>query len=1000
MGKSKRVFFVMCVAALSSVFFLFGRLEADERPGHILKEGGKVSCEIVVSDEAGSVALFSGKELQKFLSMSLGSEIPLVKAPSGQKTALILGDSKQLRAAGVDLKKLPRDGFVIKSVGDSIFIAGRDSMDVVPEQKRVWNQLYERGTLFGTYEFLERFVGVRFYFPGELGTIVPKLDVLKIAQSDIFEKPDFEVRKVLLDGSGTGTVDWVPNGKDEKLLARFRLRLETKYIPNCHGLARLGYMERFKESHPEYFALLPDGSRYNDGSKPHPGQLCLSSGIRDEIYKDAEAYLTGKPASSRNIMTKYGVIWDPSGFQPGYFNIMPQDSFYKCTCEKCQSHFSKGPQATADFIWGMVIEVSEKLRENNVPGHLTMMAYTPYRMLPTMQIPDNVMVMVATGGPWQMEKGDCFNWELDLVKSWTEKMHGNKPWLWNYACKFAKLAIRNVPGSTPRSIGEYYKKMSPHIIGAFMESEAESEEIGNYMFTYLNHYVFGKVAWKNSTDVDALLKEHHRLMFGAAAPQMEQVFNAFEEKWLKITGKPIDTPLGPQSIALSDYDIWEKIYSEKEIARLEGLFNESLKIVAGDTESGARVKFIRERFIEPLKKQRQEYEKNQAVINDLRFRMKMLPAGAVIKIDGKLDDAEWKDAAQISLVPYAAQKSKKETGIRTTVKVLRDAENLYFAFDCEEPEMDKLVSSKRKPDNTEIWTDSSVEIFLNPSCDRNVYYQLLMNADGSLSDLSGTKEGGKADWKWNSGATAAAFKGATAWAVEVKIPLINLPGLDFEKEMPANFNRSRVLAKATAEHAALFTWSPFLRGGFNDIDNFGYMIFKDVKSANVIKNSSFTGTPVGRFFDGWYFVDKKDLKAFESWEIIAEPFTESGKCVKLARTSSETGSFNVTQYLPELKPDTEYLLSYSVKVDGMKLLPGSKSTGAGIKIRDDKNNWYPKSFYTSDMPWSRQGFQIKTGPETNKPPHKSSITLMIMDAACSVCFGDVKLVEITKDKKL
>jgi len=436
------------------------------------------------------------------------------------------------------------------------------------------------------------------------------------------------------------------------------------------------------------------------------------------------------------------------------------------------------------------------------------------------------------------------------------------------------------------------------------------------------------------------------------------------------------------------------------MAKLEGLFDESEKIVANDADAGKRVKFIRARFLAPLKMQRQEYEKNQVAINDLRFQVKELPAGGKITVDGKLDEAVWKDAARIALVPHTSEKSKQETGIKTTVKALRDAENLYFAFDCEEPEMDKLMSSKRKTDDNEIWKDSSVELFFNPSCDRNNYYQVLVNADGSVSDLAASKEGGVkgVDWAWNSGAVAAAFKGPASWTVEVAVPMKNLSGLNLEKDFPANFNRSRVVAKTSRDHATLFTWSPFLRAGFHDIDNFGYITFKDAKPLNVIKNSSFTGTLTGRFCDGWYLSDKKDLKACESWEIGADPFTESGKCAKLARTSTEKGALSATQYLPDLKPDTDYLLSFSLKIEGMSLLPGSKASGVVVNLWDDKNTWYPKSFYTSDMPWSRQGFQIKTGPDTNKPPHKSYLRLTIMDVACAAWFGDVKLTEVRKDK--
>lgn len=987
--------------------FLWGQFISAGIAGEIkLKADSQGNCEIVVTAEAGPVADFAAKELQAFMSQALGADVPVNRTVSGKKSAIIVGKSKELQEAGIDLSKIPRDAFVIKTYRGNILIAGRDSMKDKPEkamENGAWGLYYERGTLFGAYEFLEKFLGVRFYFPGELGTIVPKLAALSIPETDIFEKPDYTVRKFSWLGPDTGTVEWLPEVgqlKDFKWKNQmyYRWRMETEYLPCCHGSSRLTYLERFADNHPEYFALTGDGRRYKEKDMPHNGQLCLSSGIREELYKDAEAFLSGKDASARGIIhSKYNnkSFWDPSGFQPGYFDIMPQDSFYTCRCETCQKHYSKGEQATSDYVWGLVIEVANKLKKNKVPGCVNMMAYTPYRLVPTQEIPDNVRVMVAVSGPWYMDKGDAFKKELAIIDAWRDKMRGQKPWLWNYTCKFAKLAIADVPASTPKAIGEYYKAMSSHIFGAFMESNAVKPEFANYIHNYLNHYVFAKVAWKNSTDVDALLKEHYQKMYAAGAPQMEEAFNMFEKKWLEIVGKPIDTPLGPQSITLSDYDIWEKVYSEAELGKLKGLFDTAGKNTENDSDSLRRVQFMKEKFLAPLLKQREEYARNQEAINDLRFQIKEIPAGAKLNIDGKSDDPAWQAAAQISLVPHSSEKNKKEIGVKTTVKALRDSENLYFAFDCEEPMIDKILSSKRSSDDTEIWKDSSVEIFLNPTNDRNVYYQLMINPDGSLSDLAQNKKEDKygMNWKWNSGARVAAAKGAKNWTVEIAIPMKNIQGLDLNKDFPANFCRNRNLKTADTSHAVLFTWSPFLKIGFQDIDNFGYVTFKEPQSSNIIRNGSFNGEAKGNLLGGW--VLPANIASFEKYAVISDSFSESGKALLLERNSSEKGSFTATQYLPDLKPDTEYQLSYAVKIENLAL-GSNKHAGVVVNIWDDKNLWFPANYLVSEMAWSRQGFKFKTGPDANRPPHKSYITLRVMDASCKAYFSDVKLIQLAK----
>jgi hypothetical protein len=990
------------------IFMCLTCCAASSKPGHILKENGKIRCEVVVPAEAGTVTLFAGKEMCDFLSQSLGGNVPLLKVPSGNKTAIILGNSKYLKKAGIDVRKFPRDGFIIKSAGKNIIIAGRDDMKIKPEQTldSMHKAYYEKATLFGVYDFLERFAGVRFFFPGELGTVVPEHSELAIASDlNIFEKPDYSERKVSWCGRRTGPLNWLSNKNPrywykQKNLMYYRLKLETDSIPFCPGPTRYDYVKRFGKSHPEYFALRQDGRRYKEADMIHTGQLCLSSGIKNEIYEDAKAYFSGKKAVSRGIAWKnhfrYYNGW-PSAAHSEYFDLMPQDGFYKCKCKKCQAHFSKGRQATSDFVWQYVIDIANRLKKDGIKGYVTNMAYSPYNLVPTQRIPDNVLVKIATIGPWNFHKPSALKYELQLIAKWTEKMNGQSLCLWNYACKFG-LAIPDVPHCTPRAVGGYYQMLGNKIKGSYLETNAITPEVIRYSHGYLNNYIFAKVAWNNSADINALIKDHHQKMFGAAAEIMGKAFDEFEKNWLKITGSPVDTPVGPRSVPLSDYDIWEKVYSKKEMVQLKNFFDRAERLAANDELSLKRVKFIRNEFLVPLQKRRAQYLKNQKVINDLRFSVKSIGQGEKIVLDGRLDDKVWRKAAQITLVPYADEKKKKEF-VRTVVKALRDKNNIYLAFDCEEPEMDKMLSSRQKNDSKNIWRDSSVEIFLIPSANReDNYYQIVVNANASLADYCGKKSlgTGNLDIKWNSNAQVAVSKTKKSWSVELAIPIANLPGLDLQKDFPANFNRNRILSKTGTSYAKLYTWSPFLKRGFQDVDNFGYITFKDVKPLNILKNGSFTGKVEKNLFAGWIFPAK--LSENILWSVINDSFPTSGKCLKMTRKISGRGVFFARQYLPELLPNTRYLLQFSLKINNFNRCPGlAKYSGVVVNIWDDKNNWYPQKFYTSDMPWSRQGFEFKTGKNTNKHPHRSYINLMIRNAACSVYWADFKITELNKN---
>jgi hypothetical protein len=108
-------------------------------------------------------------------------------------TAVSVGDNAFSRKAGIDVAKLPRDAGVIKTADGRIYIAGRDDVRVDSVERRLTGgilaNMYERATLFAVYEFLERFAGVRFYFPGELGTVTPRKSVITVPACDILNAP-------------------------------------------------------------------------------------------------------------------------------------------------------------------------------------------------------------------------------------------------------------------------------------------------------------------------------------------------------------------------------------------------------------------------------------------------------------------------------------------------------------------------------------------------------------------------------------------------------------------------------------------------------------------------------------------------------------------------------------------------------------------------------------------------------------------------------------------
>ena len=591
--------------------------------GALLRPG---ATEIVVASDAPKTVLFAAEEMKSLLAQTLGVEVPVVTAPTKGRSALFLGGSAAMRAAGIDVAKLPRDGFRIKTLDGAVYIAGRDDpkVDAFARAKTdgVSNLYYERGTLFGVYEFLERFAGMRFYFPGELGTIAPRMAEVRVPEMDLTDAPDFTVRMVsyFWDGKQTVPEDATLRGNMFKTVNCYRQRFQTESIVCSHGQNGFRIPERFAATNPEYFQLRKDGTRCLDADSKmgcvYCRQLCQSSAIWDEMWKDIQSYLKGEKASVRRIphwrassRARGEYEWNHN-FQRThggiYIDVMPQDGMKDCFCEKCQEAYRKASNPKyphSELVWGKTAELGRRLKSIGSDATLVQMAYGSYRGVPAIDLPDNIMVMVAVRGQWSMVAPKQLEHENGQIRAWDEKT-GRKVWLWNYPCKVeCGMMMPNVPQMAPREWGEYYRTVAPWIIGAYAESNSD-----RWIYNYLNYYVYGKVAWDNKADVGAILDEHHRLMFGKGAAHMKAFYELLEEKWTKeVAGNAVETPLGPSSMEPSRHELWFRIYSPEVIAKLDGQLKAAAECVAEGSLEGRRIALMRKELFEPLAKAATEY---------------------------------------------------------------------------------------------------------------------------------------------------------------------------------------------------------------------------------------------------------------------------------------------------------------------------------------------------------------------------------------------------------
>ena len=570
----------------------------------------KDNLEIVVAADAAPSVRFAAEEAKTFLSQTLGADVPVVANPGIGKSHLFLGVNQWSKAAGVSIANIAADGFVTLAKGNDVFIAGEDDPKIDPAdriKRPSWgSHRYDHGTLNGVYDFLERFAGVRFYFPGELGTCIARKKSLAIPDGRIVTEPALTILQWSFYSDG----EW-PEGDSKraihqmKALNIMRNRASTRDLGCCHGLNGFCYADRFGKTHPEYFALKHNGERMIEGTGWERGHLCLTSGIRDEIFKDCLSYLKGEPASVRGIPNRYKKNefgWNYNTTKE-YIDLMPQDGNAACCCERCQAKMRKdGRKCPAtELVWGLLAEVAGRLKKEGFEPTFTMMSYADYSDLPDCPLPPNLKVMVARTGPWKNAMPGNIEKDVAFYDAWASRL-GGKTWIWTYPRRGETLNY-NIPGWAPRAWGRYYKGVAPHVFGIFAECETD-RCIDNLM----GYYLLSKICWNPKTDVDAVMEEFYRRMFGAAAKEMKIALDTAEDKFLNnIVGKFRMTEVGPVSERPGDHCLWTEVYSAEETARIARHYDAAARLVSGGSLEAKRIALFRKWMLDLPLRRGQEY---------------------------------------------------------------------------------------------------------------------------------------------------------------------------------------------------------------------------------------------------------------------------------------------------------------------------------------------------------------------------------------------------------
>jgi len=785
-------------------------------------EKGQPRAEIVIAEHPVRTVRLAAADLQEYVQKMSGARLPIVTQPSGNAIKLYVGRSPDTDRLGITAEGLKYGAYRLVSGDDWMVFLGDDT-EFVPrepwprsnasiasgELQKAWeavaggpwgvpnttmwkdrhkipatvglpdaapqpgkNEYFEvwaydeRGSYNAVCGFLHK-LGVRWLLPGELGEIVPRMDSIPLPKIDETVRPDFEIRQF----SFHGPWEW----------AQWAMRLGARSpygLQTAHGMSRLGRPEIFA-THPDWFAMYGGKRRFDPESKNN--HFCYSN---EELFRETVRY----------VRAQFDV-YDFEGV-----SVMPPDAYISiCQCPLCEGKADpdRGPRGVlSNHVWDFVNRVAKEVAKTH-PGKLIYCcAYGTYSLPPTNidKLEPNVQVLIVGGR--RPKSGVAQQAEIRAFReSWLPKtdrpimIFENYPLTnrgWYLPCFMARTIGQSINETKGISRGEEIW-ISPH-----------QEFDGAAAFDAFQVYFTARMYWGGKEqDIEALLDEYCRLLYGPAGDAMKAFFDYCELYW-----QDMETDKVKADAAL-------RLFEEAK-ARLDPSSIEARRLALLD------------KFLDGLRTKSRLLGQKRGVVPKLR----LVGEAKDIVVDGCLDEPFWKTINPGSVGRLRELQTGRPPALGTTVMAGWYENNLYFAIRCQEVPGEKPNVTAEKHDDPAIWYGDVVEILLETNM--HSYYQIAVNPVGAVADLDRGMSKDSA-LSWDSKAEVATQVADDQWTVEIRIPVTDdendpfhlVVGRQPTESLPWHVNicRQRVRDNGV-EHSA---FSPTGTSGFHHPLSFAHL---------------------------------------------------------------------------------------------------------------------------------------------------------------------------------
>ncbi|WP_416864976.1 MAG: DUF4838 domain-containing protein [Imperialibacter sp.] len=495
----------------------------------ILADKEQTLYRIVVPSAATADEQKAANVLQDYLLQISGAVLPIIEADrSRSRYEIVLGQNERLGELGlpINLNDLKEDGFLIKTDSLRLIIAGGN----------------EKGTLYGVYSFLEKYLGCRMYSPKV--KVVPKQATIVLDKIDNLQVPVIGFRDTHY------RVTWDKEYTDWHKLDHNAKGGRPDWGMWVHTFNELVPPDVYYDEHPEYFAMI-NGKRL-------PTQLCLTN--HDVLG-----------ITIQNLRRKIAENPDAK-----YWSVSQNDNRNFCTCDNCRAIDDREGSPS-----GSIIQFVNQVADQFPDKMISTLAYEYGRAAPKTLIPrDNVNIMLCSIEAYRDKPIEADTASADFVKDVQDWGKIAKDIIvWDYVIQFNHLISPFPNLHTLKPNIQFFAKNGVNAL-----FEQGNREVGGE-FAALRAYLLSKLMWNPEEDVALLMNDFLNGYYGAAAKPIQQYIDemtqaqAASSQPLRIFGSPNEASTSYLSPVLMD--------------RYAELFDQAEKLVADSAQLLERVRIAR-----------------------------------------------------------------------------------------------------------------------------------------------------------------------------------------------------------------------------------------------------------------------------------------------------------------------------------------------------------------------------------------------------------------------